>query len=422
MEAATTHPAPTLIGRATRGHLIIGALLLLLTVYMVGKYLHHDLKDTSVWYDVGRRVLTGQTLVNLPHYRYPPTFAVIIAPLCIFGQAFFYFAWYALSLLFFYYATRLSAHLVWGDASVLSNRARWAPLLLVAPYALDNLVLGQTNLLIMALALWAFVEDARGRQWLAGLPLGAAVAIKVFPAPLILYLLYRRRWAAATSALLASAFFLFLLPSPARGFQRNAIELSAWADRVALPFVSKGQAGDWGQHSLDFGNHSLPAVARRFLTQTNAQVAARERAPIYVNIAALNEQQVNRVVLAGYAALCLAFIWAIGWTVPDDRLRRATEYALVTVLLLLTSALSWTYFFVMLLLPLMAACRALGEGGLPRRESIALQLAIAALVTATLLIGNHYARSLGSLFWASLLLFFALAAAVYKLRRGAARG
>jgi hypothetical protein len=264
---------------------------------------------------------------------------------------------------------------------------------------------------------WAFLEDHRDRQWLAGLPLGAAVAIKVFPVPLIAYFCYRRRWTAGLTALAATAFFLFLLPAPVRGFQRNASELASWADRVAVPFVSKGKAGDWGQHSLDFGNQSLPAVARRLLTRVDAQVAARKRAPVYVNFTALSEKRAAQVVLVGSLALCLAFLWAIGWPVPKDRLRRANEYGLVAILLLLTSALSWTYFFVLLLLPLMATFRALHEQAPSPRVTFALRVAIGAFIIATLLLGNHSARSLGSVFWASLLLFGVLGGLAWKIRR-----
>ena len=75
--------------------------MVLLTAYMAGKYLHHDFKDAEVWYDAGRRVLKGWTLANLPHYRYPPTFAVLVAPLCALGFAPFYFAWYVINLWLF---------------------------------------------------------------------------------------------------------------------------------------------------------------------------------------------------------------------------------------------------------------------------------------------------------------------------------
>jgi hypothetical protein len=380
---------------------------------MVGKFLHHDYKDAEVWYDAGRRVLTGETLAGLPHYRYPPTFAVLVAPLAALGFPAFFFLWYGINLGLFGVS-------LWLAGEIADSRGRMLPAVLVAVYAMDTLFLGQTNILIMALVYWAFLEEARGRQWLAGLPLGAAIAIKVFPAPLVLYFAFRLRWRVIAAAVLWSLFFLLLLPGAARGFQRNLAEVGDWADRVALPFVSRGEAGDWGQHALDFGNQSLTGVAGRLLMAVNAQVAARPGPDIYVNVADLDAAELRGVVLALSLALGLFLVWAIGWRRPADGLRRSTEYALAVTLLLLTSALSWTYFFVMLLLPVTVAVRLLAEGDRIGRVSVGLlKAALLAVGAATALLASQYARALGCVFWASLLLFFALALAAFRLRRQA---
>jgi len=389
--------------------LISGILVILLTAYMAGKFLRHDLKDAEVWYDAGRRALEGRSLANLPHYRYPPTFAVLVAPLCALGIAPFYFVWYLINLWLFGVSGALARGICLPSAPHVPLRYHWLPLLLVAAFAIDNLILGQTNILVMALVYLTFLYDARDQEWLAGLPLGAAIAIKVFPAPLLAYFLFRIRPRLVASALLACAFFLFILPASVRGFQRNLREVVDWGQRVPVPYLSRGQAGDWGQHALDFGNQSLPAVARRYLTHVDAQVMAREAPSIYVNVADLNPQQANFVVLALFAGLCVGFIAACGLRRPRSQLELAAEYAIATVLLLLVSALSWTYFFVMLLLPVVVALRLL-EGGKPltRLSVWALRVGLWVLILATVLLVSHYARALGSLCIASLLFFVAL--------------
>ncbi len=403
---------------ARAAYTVAGIVFFLLTLVMIGKFLHGDLKDAEVWYDAGRRVLEGRTLADLPHYRYPPTFAVLVSPLTALGLAPFFFLWYGLNVGLFGVALWLSGRIAYSEVEQPDARAYWLPALLVAAYGIDNLFLGQTNILVMALLYWCFLDDVNGQGWRAGWPLGAAIAIKVFPVPLIAYFVYRRRWQTAAAAVMACLFFLLILPAPIRGFQRNLTEVKSWADRVALPFVSKGQAGDWGQHSLDFGNQSLPGVARRYLTQVNAQVAAREGRPIYVNIARLAEPQANRVVLGLFAALVLGFAVACGWRPPSTRQQWATEFSLATILLLLTSALSWTYFFVMLLLPARQALLLLARSeGLRTSTRWGLRAALWGLGLATLLLGNHLARALGSIFFATLLLFIALGLACYDLRR-----
>ena len=384
---------------------------------MAGKYLHHDFKDAEVWYDAGRRVLEGRTLANLPHYRYPPTFAVLVAPLCALGFAPFYFAWYLMNLWLFHASGDLARGIAPPGGQHVPRRHRWLPLLLVAAYAVDNLILGQTNILIIALVYLTFRDDLRSRQWRAGIPLGAAIAIKAFPAPLLAYFLFRMRLRLVASALLSCAFFLLLVPAPVRGFERNLREVSEWGQRVVMPYLSRGQAGDWGQHALDFGNQSLPAVARRYLTRVDAQVMARESDPIYVNVADLSSREVNLVVLALFAALGLGFMAACGLRRPRSQVELAGEYALATVLLLLVSALSWTYFFVMLLLPVVVALRLL-DGGKPltRLTVWALRAALWGLAVATVLLVSHFGRALGNLCWASVLFFLALARARWDLR------
>ena len=406
--------------RAAAVALVVAAVLLVLvTVTMALKFRAGDFKDAEVWYDAGRRVLTGETLAQLPHYRYPPTFAVLVAPLCALPFAAFFFVWYGLNVALLAVSARLAVRLAIPEGGAVEPRYYWLPSLLVAVFAVDNWFLGQTNILIMVLMYWTFLEASRGRDWLAGLPLGAAIAIKAFPAPVLAYFLFRGRiWLLAWTYLSCSLFLLWL-PGGVRGFERNLVEVVDWEVRVVMPYLSRGEAGDWGQHSLDFGNQSLPAVARRYLTQVDAYVAARERGtPMYVNFVDLRESQVNAIVLGLFAVLAAAFIAACGWRRPRSPEVQAVEYSLVVTMLLMVSAISWTYFFVMLLLPVTVALRLLKvPGRLGGFSAMALRVSLWGLVLATVLLGNHYVRAMGSLFWVTVVMFAALAIAGRDLRR-----
>ena len=150
--------------RSLKRNLIVAAVLCgVVTAAMIGKFLAGDFKDAEVWYDAGQRVLTGQTLAQLPHYRYPPTFAVLVAPLCALGFAVFFFSWYALNLLLFGLSVRAAARLVSPAEPALRAAWCWLAALLVAVFAVDNLFLGQTNILILLLVYWSLVEVERGR-------------------------------------------------------------------------------------------------------------------------------------------------------------------------------------------------------------------------------------------------------------------
>lgn len=399
---------------------VFAALFLLLTAYMVAKYLHRDLKDAEVWYDAGRRALTGRPLVGLAHYRYPPAFAVMIAPLCLLPEPAFFFLWYLLGVALFLVSVYLAARLVTPSAAWRDLPGYRLSALLVAVLAIDNVVLGQTNLLVMALVYWTFLEVERGREWLAGLPLAAAIAVKVFPAPLLLYFLYRRRWRAAVSAAACCVILFLLLPAPLRGFRHNYQEAFAWGARVVMPYLERGRAGDWGQHALDFGNQSLQAVAHRLLRPVDAGVQARRRpAPLLVNVAGLSEDRVNHAVLALFALLGGSFLVACGWSGPRSSLEQAVEYSMATILLLLVSALAWTYFFVMLLLPVTTALALLRASAVGRSTRAWLLAGLWGLGVATLLLVSAHARALGCLFWAALIAYVGLARARWELRRSA---
>jgi hypothetical protein len=160
-------------------------------------------------------------------------------------------------------------------------------------------------------------------------------------------------------------------------------------------------------------------VARRFLTDVDAQVMAREREPIHVNFVDLPDGAVNVIVLAAFAALGIGFLWAGGLRRPRSALGLAAEYGLATTLLLLVSALSWTYFLVMLALPLAAALRLMDERALDGRVRTVLRASLWGTGMAAALLVSDQARAAGNLFWGTVLLFLALAYAYRRLRQAA---
>lgn len=414
---ATMPEAPTPRGR--RALLLAIIFTLLIAAVMVAKIRQHDMKDAEVWWNAGRIVLAGESMVGIRDYRYPPAFAVIVSPLTAAPLPVFAFIWYAINVGLFAVSLRLAAQLVEPGSRWSDLPRYWLPVLLVAIFAVDNLFLGQTNILVTALIYWTLRELSRNREWLAGVPLAGAIAVKVFPAPLLAYLAFRLRVVAVVSTLLACLVFMLLVPAPVRGFGRNYDETRAWWQRVVEPYLSRGKAGDWGQHALDFGNQSLQAVAHRYLTRVNAYVTARDpKRQLYVNFADLPPQQVNRVVLALFALLAAGFLAACGLRRPTDPLQQATEYSLAVILVLLVSALSWTYFFVMLLLPIATGLELLRERKRLRAASAWVVIAgIAACALSGPLLVNALARALGHLFWATMILYLGLAMACWDLRK-----
>jgi hypothetical protein len=185
--------------------------------------------------------------------------------------------------------------------------------------------------------------------------------------------------------------------------------------------VSGGRVGDWGQHAFDFRSQSLYAVAHRYLTPIDAQVMAKGGDPIFVNVLDLRPEQAGAVVLGLFGVLAVAFVAACGLRRRSASVALAGEYSMAAVLLVLTSALSWTYSFVMLLLPVtFGICLLDRRERLPPQAARLLRAGLWGVGVATVLLVSDYARALGNLCWSAVLLLAALMVACRHLRHRSA--
>ena len=164
------------------------------------------------------------------------------------------------------------------------------------------------NAILLALVVAAGIDLARGRDVRAGLWIGLATALKVFPGLLLLYAAYRRRWrAAASGASIALGLSVCsLLPLGVPG---------AWAS--ARDWLTNAGAGVWVLHRR---NQSLPALLGR---------------------AGMPHQG---VIAADLLLLVLAAI-ALWRSTPDDDL--VHDVGIVTLLAVLLSPIAWDHYFLL---------------------------------------------------------------------------
>src|SRR5437868_13974068 len=76
-------------------------------------------------------------------------------------------------------------------------------------FVFDMFDLGQPNLVLLAMMLFAFRSLQHERPWLAGGMFALATAIKVFPVAVFPYLIWRRQWASAASMIVLLGVCLF---------------------------------------------------------------------------------------------------------------------------------------------------------------------------------------------------------------------
>jgi glycosyl transferase family 87 len=191
--------------------------------------------DFSFYWTAGRRLLNGEAIYSAAQlagpyapqgqdgFLYPPPFAALVAPLAaLFPNDFRAAAWVwtalgaavlVLAVLALWRSERL------GDRfPIMARRGRW--FLVAAAFAfppvVGELVLGNVHLLLLGLLTLAWLgirRDDRQGEWIAGLAVGAAAIIKVFPGVLIVWFLLTRRYRAAAGVVVgAAALTLVTLP------------------------------------------------------------------------------------------------------------------------------------------------------------------------------------------------------------------
>jgi multisubunit Na+/H+ antiporter MnhB subunit len=242
-----------------------------------------------------------------------------------------------------------------------------------------------------------------------------AAAIKAFPVLAVFYCMYRRHWKTTLSTIVFLVFFLVLMPAPWRGFQRNLDDLKTWATGMGFNYQSNTFAQRTGR-AYSYKNQSLIGLANRLLRPVEAnEVDGR---PVTVNVANLGFQQVNAVIVAVGLALCLFYVTSMPPRSQRSPQSDAIECAMLVLLILVFSPLSYQYFFVWLLYPLTLAMNSFLTAPLGSRERTGMLVWIVVcvlLLSLALPFPHHWlAEAYGNNFVAALLL---LAGFGWKLRR-----
>lgn len=187
------------------------------------------------------------------HYCYPPTFAILLAPLAnpyafLPQGGYLPFAvsvavWYLFSVMCVWYATHAMASAALPDA-VRGSRRWWYARLVPVYVALGGigytLARGQVNLLLVALVAGAFAATVKGRRVAAGVWLAGAVALKMIPGLLLLFPVVRRDGRTLGGVALGGLVLLGAIPAAVWGVPK-AIEMN-WrpVELVLRPAVSEG--------------------------------------------------------------------------------------------------------------------------------------------------------------------------------------
>ena len=387
-----------------RGRLLIRVLLITtastFTFLPFVRFLHSGTDmDYRTWFDAGRTVLRGGELYphtqNFP-FMYPPTCALLLAGPAFFGKPALILILSSLNTMAWILCIRFSS------ALISEPRVQNAPIVIanfiVIPFVWSSYHLGQPSLVLLALMLGAFLSLRRDREILAGTLLALAAAIKAFPLLAIFYLVYRRYWMAAISLVVALVILLLLLPIPFRGWHQTLNDARDW--QRGMFRYEQGGIAQRPERGYTWKNQSIFGLANRLLRQVS--VDEEPDPPAYANVIDLNFRTVNIVIIASALLLGFSFVAAI----PRQRAPEGDvcEFAALLILILIFTPLAFGYLFVWLMFPFAI----LIKRSLEVPASLIWVLFALALLTATA-IAPRFAQIYGSLFFAALLLYLALA-------------
>jgi len=483
---------------------MIGTMLVFSAFPIANLWLGLSTKDYGLWYQVGLAVREGLDVYPRPEtgrlfpFMYPPSAAAMLAWLSMLGHS---------GLLLAVVLVNSAAWLACIALSVwlsVEPGTRWHPLVLIVPslaiiVLIHNIyLLGQPNLLLLALLLGAFACLRRARHVGAGALLATAAAIKAFPILALGYLVYRRMWTASAATVAVLAAWLLIAPLPFRTPAQALDDLIVWSQGMVFTYNSDGIA-QRPIRSYSYKNQSLMALAHRLLrdvpadgeavlsqraralqaiarpskglpavdpstdllsflkphTQHEITTAKRAdkdertaaipsagidpgtagRAPRWndalrgaepalraawrVNFTDLDFRAVTVITLASILALCL-FVAAV--LPPVNRRTRQTdalEFALVTLLTVMFSPLSFNYAYVWLIYPMTLALHLVisEPAGAPWHRLKVAWITTVLLIPALAVPMPLLAQAYGNLFLPALFLVFGLGAMLHSSGR-----
>ncbi|HHL38972.1 MAG TPA: DUF2029 domain-containing protein [Deltaproteobacteria bacterium] len=281
-----------------------------------------DYQRRAERYGVEGVVAEGERLDVMTN-AYPPFVALLSAPLALVPYDVSRFVFLAASVA----ASALAALLLFAGRDRKTGgelrAAALAATFIFFPLHY-SLYMGQMNSLLLVLLVAALQLGRRGRQVAAGLLLGAAAAIKLFPLVLAAFFALKRQYTLAATAA-ASAVILSLSAMPVTGADVYAEYFTA-----VLPSQLDGGAF--------YRNQGVPAVLSRLLTE-NDVVASLGHHPTLVT-----------VLSAAAAVVALGAVFYFTKRNTDEgRSPYELEFSLVLAATIMVLSKSWEHYAVFLL-------------------------------------------------------------------------
>jgi hypothetical protein len=246
--------------------LLLATVALGVMVEMRTAFFQRRMGDLGVYVRAAWAVRTGNDLYevtdnNTWHYSYPPLFAILMAPLAdpppgvatpgMLPYAWTAGIWYVVNLLCLALAVHWLASALERTSALpglrgqtVGSRGWWAlrlwPVLVCLVQIGHTLMRGQANLVLLALLCGMAAGLLRGQNFRAGLFLAGMICIKVFPAYLTLYPLWRRDGRCLAGCAVGLVLGMVLIPLAVFGPSLTAQHYQKWMKVLVGPALGTG--------------------------------------------------------------------------------------------------------------------------------------------------------------------------------------
>ena len=359
---------------------LLGCVWLLLGGVAVYRQLTDGSADFHEFWRISRHLLYGEEAgrFKVP-YSYPPLFHLLIA--C--------FSWMPLgvaSACWYVFCSACAIFSVRMLAALCDLRGRFLVLAVLVSTGLmvNDLLMGNANLVILLCIVSGLYLFCRGREFGAGSALAAGAALKLIPALLVIYFLWKARVRVVVGAAICFVVCVAVLPPLLVGPASGTKLTRNWIGQM-LPMLGLGTPENalwYEKEDIYRGtNQSLLAVTHRFLRPVKAVRGGGEDGT--VNVAVLEKPTVTWI----YRGLVLVTLVGAAYMLRakvrpgDPATALQLEYALVVVLMLLLGKVTWVNYLVHLAVPYFVLMKCVAEAplGCRRRQVTATLLGVAAV-------------------------------------------
>jgi hypothetical protein len=327
-------------------------------------------------------------------YLYPPFFLALVWPLSQLPAVIAVLLFESLKWVALFFALRFAWRLCTVDEEDVPPAVALGGILLAWRFLWNEFAHQNVNMFLLLAVLAGCRLLRRRRDAAAGFVVGLAACVKVTPALVLVYFVYKRRWRSLAGAAAAAVVCLVLLPAACYGWSANLEHLSAWYRAVVGAFLAHGHVDSM------YGNLSITALVNRLFARTDNFDYG-----VTVTLVELPAALRNLLRTGVSLAILVALFWACRRRIdPAGRpLAFAAEIGLVQIVMLLLSGISWKAHYVAMLLPytVLLAWLADARSAGPRRMVGGLLIASMLLCTLTgdvlTPIGANYAEALGAI-------------------------